>query len=73
MSHGVMSLLRDAAQRPAGWLARAGRLGRGFGGIEGIRGMGETATANGNGRLIREGTRRGAKKGNSELQTATAD
>ncbi len=40
MSHGVMSLLRDAAQRPAGWQARAGRLGRGFGGIEGIRGMG---------------------------------
>ena len=34
---------------------------RGFGGIRGIRGMGETATADGNGRLIREGARRGAK------------
>ena len=47
--------------------------------------MGETATANGNGRLIREGARRDAKKGNGERkqllihggtgerQTATAD
>ena len=41
---------------------------RGFGGITGIRGMGETATANGNGRLIREGTRRGGKKSNGEGQ-----
>ena len=41
MSWCDVSLLRDAAQRPAGWLARAGRLGRGFGGIFGIRGMGD--------------------------------